>query len=93
MQPIQNLASDIQRVQDTMRRKLDQLPAILGEESVRMARTQIERQGTIDGGFRPLVKRQLVTERAFSTNLKRGKDGKYSAGKENFKPTDQQIID
>lgn len=89
MKPIQELSSDIQRVQATLSRKLAELPAILGEEAVRMSRTQIEKQGTIDGGFKPWPKRKLVALRALSTSIERGKNGKYTATNSNYAESDQ----
>lgn len=89
MKPISELSNDIQRLQAKIRRTLDDIPHILGEESVRLARHQIEREGTIDGGFRPWPKRKTVNLRAFSTSISRGKDGKFAPTKTNLISTDQ----
>lgn len=89
MKNIKDLTKDLQLLQSRIKAVTKNLPAIMGTEAVRMARLQIDKEGTINGGFRAWPKRVEVNQVAMSTAIKKGKDGKVTPGKVRVMTTDQ----
>ena len=89
MQEIKTLAQKMRSLERDLKQKMKTLPRILGTESVRMARQQIDRGGTIDNGFKPWPARVQVTRMATQTVLRKNAEGQMVASHSKIRFTDQ----
>lgn len=89
MKTLQDLKKDLAKFEVDLKRRMKAIPKIMGVEAVKMARLQIDKGGSLNGGLKPWKKRTELPTIPRATGIKKGKDGKYRPGKVYIGKTDQ----